>query len=474
MQDFNKKYNRFDRPRQSVSERGGLARAPRQSSEGQSTSTSGATSAPRAYNPDRPQASRFGASKFAPRGSFSGRPSFGGGSRFGSRGGRSFGGNRGGGNRRGAEYIDESKFIKKAVVSEEQPIYKHKFIFPELAVNSALKGNILRKGYNIPTPIQDQTIPVIMEGKDVVGVANTGTGKTAAFLIPLIEKINKDGRQKVLIIIPTRELAEQINDELYLLTKNMRIYSVVCIGGNGISGQIRNIRNGFNFIIGTPGRLKDLMDRRILNMNVFQNIVLDEVDRMLDMGFVDEIKNIISLLPAEKQSLFFSATVDNKVDALMRTILKPDYVKVSVVQGTTSQNVNQNVVYYKDYEEKQNKLKELVDAKADGKVLVFVNTKREVDRLDKMLYESKYSVDSIHGDKRQNMRKKAIDNFKAGRTNILIATDVAARGLDIPKVSLVVNYDVPNNFQDYIHRIGRTGRANEMGDALTFVRKVGV
>jgi superfamily II DNA/RNA helicase len=251
----------------------------------------------------------------------------------------------------------------------------------------------------------------------------------------------------------------------------MRIFSVRCIGGNGISGQIRNIRIGFNFIIGTPGRLKDLMDRRILNMAVFQNIVLDEVDRMLDMGFVDEIRNIISLLPKEKQSLFFSATVDTKIDALIKTILKPDYKKVSVVQGSTSQNINQDVVYFKDYEEKQTKLKDLVQSKINQRVLVFVNTKREVDRLDKMLYESKFSVDSIHGDKRQTMRKRAIDNFKAGQTDILIATDVAARGLDIPKVALVINYDVPNNYQDYIHRIGRTGRANEIGDALTFVRK---
>lgn len=424
------------------------------------------------YNPARPQASRYGTSR-GRFGGFGGRGRFGtshsGGSSFGGHGG--FGGRRPNRGVRGSEYIDESKFVKKAVEIKLQEVYKHAFTFPELQVNSALKGNILKKGYNIPTPIQDQTIPLIMEGRDVVGVANTGTGKTAAFLIPLIEKIFKDRRQKVLIIVPTRELAEQINDELYLLTKNMRIFSVRCIGGNGIGGQIRNIRIGFNFIIGTPGRLKDLMDRRILNMSVFQNIVLDEVDRMLDMGFVDEIRNIISLLPKEKQSLFFSATVDHKIDALIKTILKPDYKKISVVQGTTSQNINQDVVYFKDYEEKQTKLKELVQAKINQKVLVFVNTKREVDRLDKMLYDSKFSVDSIHGDKRQTMRKRAIDNFKAGNTDILIATDVAARGLDIPKVALVINYDVPNNFQDYIHRIGRTGRVNEIGDALTFVRK---
>jgi superfamily II DNA/RNA helicase len=434
----------------------------------------------RPYNPARPQASRYGSSKSRTGGfgggSSNGRSGFGGRSSFG--GGRPSGrGGFGGGSRRpargvrGAEYIDETKFVKKAIEVKLQEAYKHNFIFPELQVNSALKANILKKGYNIPTPIQDQTIPMIMEGNDVVGVANTGTGKTAAFLIPLIEKVNNDRRQKVLIIVPTRELAEQINDELYLLTKNMRIFSVRVIGGNGISGQIRSIRAGFNFIIGTPGRLKDLMERRVLNMSVFQNIVLDEVDRMLDMGFIDEIKNIISLLPKEKQSLFFSATLDTKIDALIRTILKPDYKKVSVVQGSTSQNINQDVIYFKDYEEKQTKLKELVEAKKDQKVLVFVNTKREVDRIDKMLYDCKFSVDSIHGDKRQNMRKRAIDNFKAGQTDILIATDVAARGLDIPKVALVINYDIPNNYQDYIHRIGRTGRANEIGDALTFVRK---
>ena len=421
-------------------------------------------------------------------GNSNGRPSGGrsyGGTRSGSRtgggyGGRSFGSNSGGrfggrggrgGNRFQGEYINEEKFIQKAILMEDVKPYIHTFTFPELEVNSALKGNILKKGYNIPTPIQDQTIPLIMSGKDVVGVANTGTGKTAAFLIPIIEKIFKDKSQKALIIVPTRELAEQINEELYMLTKNLRMFSVRCIGGTGIGGQIRNIRVGFNFIIGTPGRLKDLMDRRVLNIGLFQTIVLDEVDRMLDMGFVDEIKHILSLLPAEKQSLFFSATVDKKVDALIKTIIKPDFHKISVVQGTTSQNVNQDIVYYNDFVDKIDKLKLLIADKASDKVLVFANTKREVDKLDRMLYAHKVSVDSIHGDKRQNMRKRAIDNFKAGHTNVLIATDVAARGLDIPKVALVINYDIPNNFQDYIHRIGRTGRAQEIGDALTFVKK---
>ena len=412
------------------------------------------------------------------RGSFGGRSKYG--NRSGGFGTRTLGGSRsfssrtmGGGRGRGfkGEYINEEKFIKKAVLPADIKLYEHSFVFSQLEVNSALKSNISKKGYEIPTPIQDQTIPLIMAGKDIVGVANTGTGKTAAFLVPLIEKIYKDKNQKVIIIVPTRELAEQISEELYMLTKNLRMYSIRCIGGNGISSQIRNIRVGFNFIIGTPGRLKDLMDRKVLHMGVFQTIVLDEVDRMLDMGFVDEIRHIISLLPKDKQSLFFSATVDSKIDALIKTICKPDYQKISVVQGTTSRNINQNIVYFSDFNDKMEKLKELIAGKAHNKVLVFANTKREVDRLDKMLYGHKISVDCIHGDKRQNMRKRAIDNFKHGQTNVLIATDVAARGLDIPKVALVVNYDIPNNFRDYIHRIGRTGRVNEIGDALTFVRK---
>ncbi len=365
--------------------------------------------------------------------------------------------------------IDESKLIQKAMPIEAQTPYKPRISFSELEIDSVLKRNIKSKGFTIPTPIQDQAIPHILQGKDLLGIANTGTGKTAAFLIPLIQKVIKDRNKKVLIITPTRELAEQINDELYLLTKDLRIFSVECIGGSNIQFQIKNIRRGFQFIVGTPGRLKDLLERRVYNLSEFSTVVLDEVDRMLDMGFVDEIKFLISLLPAERQSLFFSATVDFKVEKIMKMILKPDYVRVYVKTGETAQNVNQDIVRVTGREDKIAKLESLLKDEKFNKVLVFVNTKAEVDRLNDHLRDIGLRVESIHGDRRQRERKRAIENFKGGKAKVLIATDVAARGLDISNVTHVINYDMPIDYEAYVHRIGRTGRANKMGEALTFV-----
>jgi len=415
----------------------------------------------------------------APSRSF-GESSFGGRKNFGSArsggGQRHFGGaNRGGGGRGGrfAKHLDESLFMQDAQPIAEQVAYVPSFVFNDLAVSNILLDNIAKKGFVDPTPIQDQTIPHILDGKDIVGIANTGTGKTGAFLIPLVEKVIKGRHNKILILVPTRELAEQIEEELFILTRELRIFSVKCIGGDSIQKQIYQLRRGYNFIIGTPGRVEDLIDRRMIDLASFKTIVLDEVDRMLDMGFVDEIKEVIAMLPQDKQSLFFSATVDNKVEALMRTILKPDFIKVSVKTGVTSHNIQQDVVYYSDFEEKIEKMEKTLLEYKEKRVLIFVNTKHEVDKVDDYLYKGGFAVTAIHGDKRQNYRKKAIDSFKSGKIDILVATDVAARGLDIPAVALVLNYDVPNNHEDYIHRIGRTGRANLMGNAITFVKRNG-
>jgi ATP-dependent RNA helicase RhlE len=373
--------------------------------------------------------------------------------------------------RRPSFNFNESTFIKKVDVLVESEIYSPSLQFESLDVHASLKENINSKNYFSPTPIQDKAIPHIMNGKDVLGIADTGTGKTAAFLIPLINKIEKNRSSKVIIITPTRELAEQINDELYLLTKNMRIFSVQCIGGSDIRKQIFNLRRGYNFVIGTPGRLKDLFDRKQLNLAGFDTVVLDEVDRMLDMGFVNEIKHLISFLPADRQSLFFSATVDRKVGEIIDMILKPDHIKISVKTGETAQNVEQDIVRINNREDKMPKLEELLNLEGFDKVLVFVNTKRQVDKIEKHLFIQGYKVDSIHGDKRQNVRKRSIEKFKQGSAKILIATDVAARGLDIKDITHVINFDVPNNYEDYIHRVGRTGRANKKGQALTFVER---
>lgn len=389
-----------------------------------------------------------------------------------SRGGR-FNRNRRNQNRkkRFGSYIDPNKYIKAAVKAEEKKQFTASFSFDELKFHPKLKENIRKKGFSSPTPIQDQSIMQIMEGKDLLGIANTGTGKTAAFLIPLIQKIVNNRNETLLIIAPTRELAEQINAELTTLAYGLNIFSVECTGGNSIFKQIQKIRKGCNVIVGTPGRLIDLSERGEIDFAVATNIVLDEVDRMLDMGFVRDIKKIISQLPPKRQSLFFSATVDRKVEELIDTILKKDYVKVSVSTGETSQNVDQNVVYFQTNEGKSEKLKEILKSDPEIKALVFIATKRGVDKLARELQRDGYSIVSIHGNKRQRERSKSIAKFKEGKANILLATDVAARGLDISGVSHVINYDEPNTYEDYIHRIGRTGRADKSGIALTFVRK---
>lgn len=389
---------------------------------------------------------------------------------------RSFGGfnrsSRGrGGFRRGRSngVIDENMYIKSAVVKPAEEEYIPKVTFNELDINNTIKENIIKKGFKSPTPIQDLVIPEILTGNDVVGIANTGTGKTGAFLIPLIDKVLKTNGTKILILVPTRELAVQINDELYTLTRNLRVYSVECIGGSSISRQINDIRRGFNFIIGTPGRVNDLIERRILNLGVFNTVVLDEVDRMLDMGFIDDIKQLISFLPKERQSLFFSATLDPKVESIMNMLLKREFKKISVKTGITADNVNQNVVKYTDKSEKVTKLTEILKQEEVTKTLIFVNTKRGVEELSFHLERYEFRAEVIHGDKRQMQRQRALDNFKYGKAKILIATDVAARGIDVSDISHVINFDVPESFEDYIHRIGRTGRANKFGNALTFI-----
>lgn len=402
------------------------------------------------------QGGRTGNDRFG----YQGRSRFGGGSR----------GGRGGNSKMRGEYIQESRYIKKAETPAEKVAFVPNWNYNELQIDSMLKQNIAQKGYTDPTPIQEQAVSNILEGKDFLGIANTGTGKTAAFLVPLIEKIIRNRSTKVLIIVPTRELAQQINDEIYELTKGLRMFSVQCIGGAGIQNQIYNLRRGFNFVVGTPGRLNDLIERRALNLQGFTTVVLDEVDRMLDMGFVDEIKELIAQLPESRQSLFFSATINPKVEKIMQMILKPGYVKVSVVTGETAKNVDQNVVRVSGRDEKITKLKEILSSQECERVLVFVSTKREVDNLDRHLYDNGFAVDSIHGDKKQRDRQRSILNFKTGKSKVLIATDVAARGLDIPNVSHVINYDEPQTYMDYVHRIGRTGRADKSGIALTFVQ----
>lgn len=373
-----------------------------------------------------------------------------------------------GSKRRRGELIDISRFVKKSdgVTLAPTVEIKHKFI--DFGFSAELNANLERKGYVTPTPIQDQTIPSIVEGKDLIGLANTGTGKTAAFLLPLINKVAKNPSQKVLIIAPTRELAQQINEEFRQFSFGLRLYSAVCVGGMPIHRQINEIRKHPNFIIGTPGRLKDLAERHLVKFETFQNIVLDEVDRMLDMGFVDEIKRILNQLPENRQSLFFSATIPPKIKELVQNFLRQP-VTVSVVSGETAENVDQDIVRVRDSASKFDQLREVLRQTEVKKVLIFSETKADVNKLAINLERNGFKADCIHGNKRQSQRQKALLAFKNCHVDILVATDVAARGLDIQDITHVINYTVPQTYNDYIHRIGRTGRGDKKGMALTFV-----
>src|SRR3989344_1756833 len=398
-------------------------------------------------------------------GHFKRSPSFGrsGGSR---RGGFSRGG--GGGRRFTGQRIDVSRFINKAMVTEEVKDYSPEHSFATFKIHEKLKQNILNKGYVLPTPIQDKAIPHILLGKDMVGVANTGTGKTAAFLIPFINKILHSSTEQILIVAPTRDLATQINDEFIGFARGLGLFSVVCIGGANIHQQISNLRRKHHLIIGTPGRLKDLIERRALSLAKVSNVVLDEADRMLDMGFINDMKYLLAKVAPERQTLLFSATISHEIEGLIRTFLR-NPIKISVKTGDTASNVEQDIIRVKQGEKKNDLLHNLLIKKDFSKVLIFGRTKHGVEKLSRTLAERGFKAVSIHVDKTHGNRARALKQFKDNQVQILVATDVAARGLDIPDVTHVINYDIPGTYEDYVHRIGRTGRANKKGFALTFV-----
>ena len=339
--------------------------------------------------------------------------------------------------------------------------------FADFPVAEQIKINAKAKGYLIPTPIQDKVIPLIIKGEDVVGIANTGTGKTAAFLIPLINKVFKNRNEKVLVITPTRELAAQIEAEFMAIASNLRMYSALCIGGAGIGKQIHRLRQTPQFVIGTPGRLKDLEQRRVLHLSSFTTIVLDEVDRMLDMGFIHDVQHLISFLPDKRQSLFFSATIEGKVREVMAGFLRNPTL-VSVKTRDVADNVNQEIVRLSG-RNKVDVLHELLIKEGFDKVLVFGRTKWSMEKLAKTLTDRGFKATAIHSNKTQNQRQRALTQFKNGEVKILLATDVAQRGLDIENVSHVINFDLPETQEDYIHRIGRTARADKKGVAITLV-----
>lgn len=366
------------------------------------------------------------------------------------------------------EFRDLNVFVKKASpVTGDKPYTPHNS-FADFPISTPLKNNILYKGYEAPTPIQDQSIMPILQERDLIGLANTGTGKTAAFLIPIIDQIFKNRNKKALIIAPTRELAVQINQELREFAKDMKIYSALVIGGTNALRQVHDIRRNPHVVIGTPGRLKDLIERRVLHLEDFSIFVLDEVDLMVDIGFIEDVKYFISLLPEQRQSLFFSATISPKIRTILDTFVK-NPITVSVKMQDTSENVDQNVVRVINRETKVDQLHDILIGKDVDKVLVFGRTKHSVDALFKELTFRGFKTGAIHGNKTQGQRKRVLESFKSNEIKILLATDVASRGLDIPDVTHVINYELPESYDDYVHRIGRTGRAGKTGIALTFV-----
>jgi len=383
--------------------------------------------------------------------------------------------NRSSGNRffakRGVKSFDPTSIInasRTSQIKKDTSGYLAVHAFSDFQISDRIKQNIAQKGYKTPTPVQDQAIPAILAGKDLIGIANTGTGKTAAFLIPLIDKVLKSRNAKVIIITPTRELAFQIRNEFFDFSKGLQIYSALCIGGTDIRRQKNDLSRNPNFVIGTPGRIKDHIRSRSLILSNFGFVVLDEVDRMVDIGFIRDIKSITSLLSEVRQSLFFSATVGGGVKEILQGFVR-NPVTVSVETRQTVENITQDVVKVPNPGQKVDTLHDLLIKKECEKVLVFGRTKHGVQKLSDELVKRGFKADAIHGNKRQNQRINALEKFKRSETKILVATDVASRGLDIPNISHVINYDLPESYQAYSHRIGRTGRADKKGTALTFI-----
>ena len=376
-------------------------------------------------------------------------------------------GNSGGRRGRVIKKFNPSDFIKKVEEQVSQPVYTPDHTFADFLIEEQLKKNIAKRGYLLPTPIQDKAIPLLLEGKDLIGSANTGTGKTAAFLIPLINNLLTKKTSRVLIITPTRELAAQIQTELDFFKDRMALRSVLCIGKLNINYQISLLKRDPDFVIGTPGRLKDLTDLRHLNLSKYTSIVLDEVDTMLDMGFIQDVEYLLSGLPEKRHSLFFSATISKDIKDIMDGFLK-NPISINVKTRQSAENVNQDIVKVTPFN-KVEVLHDLLIKPEFTKVIIFSKTQRATDKLAHSLEDRGFKVSVIHGDKSQPQRKRALALFKDNQINILLATDVVARGIDINDVSHVINFDMPQTYEDYIHRIGRTGRANKIGQALTFI-----
>jgi ATP-dependent RNA helicase RhlE len=345
--------------------------------------------------------------------------------------------------------------------------------FNDLSIISPILKALDSEGYKNPTPIQEQAIPILLQGKDLLGCAQTGTGKTAAFAIPILQLLDAQHAErshrhiKVLILTPTRELAIQIGESFAAYGKNLRLKHTVIFGGVPQGAQVQALNRGIDILIATPGRLLDLMSQGYISLKDLSFFVLDEADRMLDMGFIHDVKKVITKLPAKRQTLFFSATMPPEIQKLANTILiNPEKVEVTPA-STTAETVTQSV-YFVDKKDKKQLLEFVLRDKAITMALVFTRTKHGADKVVKDLHKANISAEAIHGNKSQNARQRALNNFKDGRTRVLVATDIAARGIDVDKLSHVINFEIPEVPETYVHRIGRTGRAGASGIAMSF------
>lgn len=382
---------------------------------------------------------------------------------------RSFKQNPAAGKRFSKQLLDADLFVKKA-----QPVNETRYVasrvIKDLPVNQSIISNLLKKGYVAPTEIQERSIEPILKGHDLMGLAQTGTGKTGAFLIPLAHNLlGKMPSFQILVITPTRELAVQIEQEFKSITAGLDLCSECFIGGTDVRKDIMKLRKPYHVVIGTPGRISDMVRQRAINLDHFSTLVLDEFDRLLDMGFSPDILKIVDGMRNRKQTILFSATEDKSQRAMIGKLLH-NPIEVRLRKGNISgDNIDQEVIRISEGENKMDILLDLINDPSFEKVLIFADTKRWVSRICKNLRKAGIRADEIHGNKSQHYRANALQAFKNRKIQVLVATDVAARGLDIVNVSHVINYQPPQNMDSYIHRIGRTGRAGKSGKAYTFV-----
>ena len=410
----------------------------------------------------RPQGRTGGSRPSNNRRSFSG----GGGGRR-PQGGR--GGSRGGGGARKMPTFDPSQFINKNPVEVQEEVFTPEHTFADFGFHPDIVKNLTSMELTTPSPIQDKVIPEIMKDLDVIGLAATGTGKTAAFLLPLIQKTLELKHEQTLILTPTRELALQVQAEFQKFKTPFSLYATTCVGGTNIRPQINALRRKQHFIIGTPGRVMDLIERGAIQPQFITNVVLDEADRMLDMGFIHDMRKILADVSEDRQTLFFSATMTKEAEGLVNDFMI-DPITISVKKKDVTDSIKQDVVVY-DNAHKFDTLLALLSKDELKRVIIFGAMKHSVEKLSVDLTKAGIKADAIHGNKSHGQRQRALNAFKSGNARVLCATDVAARGIHVDNISHVINYDLPGTFEDYVHRIGRTGRGIEKGEALTFVAK---